>query len=192
MADWENRHDICFSGGAIGADYYWSWKAEKVGHKVVAYSFDGHQFAGPIHWKRVIHADNLVAVLKHVKFAGIKMRREGALSANWYTRSLFCRNYYQVKDAERVYAVGMINQSTGYVEGGTGWACQMFIDRFPGDTPVPIYIYELIEKWWYTWDGRAWVACKTIPPRPEGHYAGIGTRKFSDWGRKAIDDLFAQ
>jgi len=189
-AEWNARQDICFSGGAIGSDYYWSWKAEKMGHGVRAFSFDGHQFTGPDYWRHPLHKDNLLAALPKVKLAGVKLRREGALSANSYVKNLLCRNYYQVAIVDRCYAIGVIRPD-GIVDGGTAWACQMFIDRFHGEE-CPCYIYDLNQKWWYKWDGFAWTACFTMPPPPEGHYAGIGTRKFNDWGRKAIDDLYNQ
>lgn len=188
--DWEQRHDICFSGGAIGADYYWSWKAERMGHRVRAYSFPGHQFTGPARWRQDVALENLQEIMPKVKLAGIKLNKSGALSANWYVRALLCRNYFQIKDVERVYAIGYIKPN-GVVDGGTSWALQMFIDRFQGES-CPCHIWDLERKWWYRWDGREWSACISLPPRPEGHYAGIGTRKFNDWGRKAIDQLWAQ
>jgi hypothetical protein len=170
-----------------------------MGHQVRAYSFPGHKFTGPKYWRveRQL-ADFEGTPLQRAKLAGMKLGRVGALAHNWYFRALLCRNYFQVEFADRLYAIGFIDPKTGIVEGGTGWTVQMFLDKFQGNLPegakhFPAYIYDLRQHWWYAFDGLQWSACFTMPPAPEGHYAGIGTHdKFNDWGRKAIDDLYNQ
>lgn len=179
--------NICYSGGAQGADYYWSWRAEKAGHTVVAWSFEGHQFTGPLWWLHELSAAELMEGLPALKLAGIKLNRTGALNANSTTKKLLLRNYHQIKAADRLYAVGFISPQTQQVEGGTGWAVQMFQDRFGGEA-CECYIYNLNTHTWYKWDGRSWIGF--TPPKPEGRYAGIGTRKFNSYGRQAIDGVF--
>lgn len=120
------------------------------------------------------------------------------------------RNWFQVKNADAVFAVSNILKpgETGtkeykngkqypnkslfqIVEGGTGYAVQMAINE-----GKRVYVYHqatkgtTMEKGWYTWNGSEFE--KTETPTLTKNYAGIGSStNITDDGKQAVRDLFA-
>ena len=129
------------------------------------------------------------------------------------------RNVLQVLCADAVYAVAYRAPSAGDsqtaacdVGGGTGYACQCYINRFQPLGPEAaascrLYLYDdgapewagclkdaRTHRRWSAWDpaSQAWAPLDGPPPRPEGVYAGIGsTRLHPDFGDAAIRALMA-
>jgi len=127
------------------------------------------------------------------------------------------RNVLQVLRADMVYAVAYRSNPspetpTLDIGGGTGWACQCYVNRFVGEGAEPqhlcrLYFYDdgapgwagclkdsATHRRWNRWDPAAqvWIPLEGMPPTPSGIWAGIGaTRLDPEFGMRAIDDLTA-
>lgn len=115
------------------------------------------------------------------------------------TKNLIRRNYFQVRNAQRVYAVtrwnlrnGENQTREGELGGGTGWAVAMAIElKCP-----EIYLYAMEKAQWYSWqlDSGSWETVQSVP-KPHGRYAGIGSRDLKErgdpkFGEKIIASLY--
>lgn len=177
--------NLCLSGGAEGADLQFGMCAGMAGHGVIHWSFDPHAAKCNAPKQEVViltpaqleQADAALAV-------AAKRIKRNPYPNNLFVRNLLRRNWYQVRDAERVYAVASIDDK-GRVSGGTAWATAMFMDRFQGACEV--YVYDMAISAWLTWDGFHWMVVD--PPKPHGVYAGVGSRKLETNGKDAIRTL---
>lgn len=176
--------DICLSGGAIGADLQFGMCAGFAGHGVIHWSYPNHKNHAPKSEVVVLTESQLEAADPYLVKASKRVKRN-PLSSNYNVRNLLRRNWYQVKDAERVYAVATINDKNE-VSGGTAWAVAMFIDRFDGGA-CEAYVYDMTTSHWCVWNGLLWEMCD--PPKPHGVYAGIGSRDLQPNGKEAIRKL---
>lgn len=185
--------NICYSGGAEGSDQYWGKFAEKAGHKVIHYSFNGHSIIVSRNQLKILSKTELESADPYIAQASIQLVRN--IPSNEYVKKLIRRNYFQVKKTRSVYAVSTLtsdtnSQARSRVEGGTAWAIEMAIDL-----KVPhIYLFDQDDKTWLKWDyllidkRTKWIRIDN-PPVPEGKWTGIGTRKLSKRGKKAIKHL---
>lgn len=188
MSEWAKiGTNICLSGGAKGADLQFGMVAGSSGHRVFHFIFDGHHSKAPENEKVVLNTDQLLVSDPFIKKANVTLGRKWPVN-NPFTASLIRRNYYQVADCESVYAISTIGDD-GLVAGGTSWACQMFIDRFPVGSDLPIYVFDQQDEQWFSWQTGGWepISC---PPRPCGVWAGIGSRNLNEAGKNAIRALF--
>ena len=187
----DNRKDICFSGGAIGADTAFGAAATLANHRVVHYVFAGKYGSGRDRYKLTL--TELLVADKFLRQANEVLQRGNFDDYYDYTKNLLRRNYYQIKDTQRVYAIAYLDDRQR-VEGGTGWAVQMAIDLH-----VPeIYVFNQYNLTWNRWyanineDKYGWELMEELPPRPHDLYTGIGSSKrFTDDGRRAIENLYA-
>lgn len=177
--------DICLSGGAVGADLQFGMCAGKIGHRVFHFIFPGHRSTAPADELVTLTLDQLALADEHLHRANLTLGREWPV-ANPFTAKLLRRNFYQVCDAEAVYAVASFDDD-GHVSGGTSWAVQMFLDRFNADRRNA-FVFDQNSDGWFTWD-CGWVAIDA-PPTPSGAYAGIGSRKLQQNGKEAIRTLY--
>eukprot|EP00443_Scrippsiella_acuminata_P095549 CAMPEP_0115488108 /NCGR_PEP_ID=MMETSP0271-20121206/61302_1 /TAXON_ID=71861 /ORGANISM="Scrippsiella trochoidea, Strain CCMP3099" /LENGTH=1459 /DNA_ID=CAMNT_0002916181 /DNA_START=44 /DNA_END=4424 /DNA_ORIENTATION=- len=133
------------------------------------------------------------------------------------------RNFLQVRCADVVYVVGWRlqegkDQFFGRsdidpretpildVGGGTGWACQWYVDRFAagGEDPSQCKLFffddagppwarkdPATEGKWSRWNptSQKWEPLED-PPTPSGLYAGIGETRLSSRAENAIHGLF--
>lgn len=107
-----------------------------------------------------------------------------------YMRNLLCRNWFQVKNADAVFAIGKGLIDLHTVEGGTGWAIQMAIDS---DKPVHLYLQSDMGGGWLRYMPvvgfeRRW---DELPILTE-NFAGIGTRAINKYGIDAIRRVYEQ
>lgn len=184
--------DICHSGGARGADSVFSKCAYDAGHDVWHMSFIGHHHEAQEGLYNILTVEQLRLADPFLERANETLDRFYP-TRNAYTQGLLRRNYYQIKDVERVYAVAPID-TWGIVFGGTAWAVQMAIDaRIP-----EIYVFDIFTNKWCQsrhvdfgcqWENYEW---EKQPPKPFGRYTGIGSREISSEGRKAIQALYKQ
>jgi len=134
------------------------------------------------------------------------------------------RNFLQVRCADAVYVVGWRlehgkDQFTGRsdvapdetplldVGGGTGWACQWYVDRFRdgGEDPTRCKLFffddagppwalkgQATEGKWSRWNctEKVWEPLEHHPPKPSGLYAGIGSTQLSHRAEYAIRSLY--
>jgi len=176
--------NVCLSGGAEGADLQWGMCAGMAGHMVVHFSFAGHRTKAPAAEVVVLTPEQLDEADASCKAASVGIKRWFPPKSP-FVKNLLRRNWFQVKDAERVYAVAKFEE--GIVTGGTAWAVQMFIDRHGGQA-CEAFVFDQETDMWFMWDGSNWVAIGP-PPVPHGVWAGIGSRDLLSNGKKAIRTL---
>lgn len=185
--------NICYSGGAIGADRAWGEAALKAGHDLVHFIFDEHEYRGSEH-TRILTQDELLIADPHLMNANQILKRKFPTKSQ-NTNSLLRRNFWQIKDSDSVYAITGIDEATGIPIGGTAWAIVMFMQRYTDNDKI--YIFDQFEDQWFklnplqigqsVWD-------KISPddvPTPTGKWTGIGTRiYFNDSAKNAIRGVF--
>lgn len=211
--------DVCLSGGAAGADVTWGKHAYDAGHQVVHWSYKGHKSHDPDN-TYILTPEELTEADDHLKEANLTLKRR--LDFNKKYIGLLQRNWYQVKYADSVYAVGKLNDkaviydprkghNTKYhitndrkdrmgVEGGTAWACQMYLDRFRREVSGMNFLlvfYDQIKKGVYVYMAAhgCWMPIQYAPTgpvleRPGGVYAAIGSRDLKDNGAAFIEDMY--
>jgi hypothetical protein len=178
------------SGGCPGADMMWENEGYRYGVETIAYSFQGHHHDSKN--PKVLSYDELKEGFEHVLIANKAVKRHPQGQAP-YIKNLLARNWYQVVNSDAVFAVGMFDNK-GQVSGGTGWAVQMAIDN-----QKPVYFFnQPTNSWyfyWYTTLGHIPVKkdfgfAPTEIPILVQNFAGIGTRKLSIEGQRAIIQVY--
>lgn len=183
---------ICFSGGARGADHAWGLMAVDKGHDLIHFTFQGHKPVEESHSKKLAKFE-LDEAEHHVAVAAKTMKRKWP-SKNEHVNDLLRRNYFQVRWAERVYAVASFlpdDKSALKISGGTAWACQMYVDRWYSGRDLvecELYFYDMVSGKWMQW-WETWIDIEK-PPVPHGRYAGIGSRDLNDAGIRAIFEAY--
>lgn len=183
---------MCFSGGAQGADHVWGMVAVEHGHDLIHFSFDGHKSVDSKH-THILTRSELDESDPYVTAAATSIYRRFP-SRNPHVNDLLRRNYYQIRWAERVYAVASLvpkDKSMLQISGGTAWACQMYVDKctkMGNQDGCELYLYDMTSNKWMKWC-QLW---KEIPrpPVPHGHYAAIGSRELTDAGIRAISQVY--
>lgn len=184
--------DILLSGAAEGADSAFSKMASASKHQVVNWTFAGH--------KTKLRKGLYQLSTEHLAAADPYLARANKnLLRSWppqsqHVNNLLRRNFYQVKWSNSVYAVSRWSKDKSMlrIDGGTAWACQMYVDRFLYDQePMSLcnlYFFDQDGENWYTWN-RVWEQIPS-PPKPQGIYAGIGSRDLNAAGTAAICCLY--
>lgn len=177
---------ICLSGGADGADLQWGMCAGMAGHIVYHFNFPKHRCKAPKSEQVTLTEEQLLEADPALIRANQTLKRTFPSSSH-FVNSLLRRNYWQIRDTERVYAIAGIDPK-GIVFGGTSWAVQMFIDRHDGKA-CEVYVFDQALDRWFTWTG-AWTLMDGDPPKPHGVWTGIGSAKsFQPNGKAAIRRL---
>lgn len=187
------KGDICLSGGAKGADAQWGMNAGRDGQSVIHWSFNGHKHFAPEQEVVRLTEEQLMVGDDALKKASRKIQRPWPGNRSNNVKSLLRRNWYQIAWSESVYAVSTIKPGMKLVDGGTGWAVQMFLDRFEQKTqfePLPLFVFDQKENDWFQWVGDSFSKMLKSPVKPKGIWAGIGTRELNDSGKWAIRNLF--
>lgn len=152
--------NILCSGGAAGADVYWGDIAARHNHDVIHFSYDGHRSTASESIIYRLNTQELSIADAEIKTANRTLKRRIPISKQWLY-NLLRRNWYQVRDADSVYAVGYViggakirdlstaflaekiparkNEDILCVKGGTSWAIQMFCDRKINGN---VYLYD--------------------------------------------------
>lgn len=184
--------DILLSGGAAGADTAFGKAAQKAGHQVVHWSFNGHK----VKLKNDVYAlsdDQLKEADPFLIRANKSIIRTFPATSE-HTNNLLRRNYYQVKWSQSVYAISSFTDDSSMLKvfGGTAWAIQLYADRFLYDREsfnnCHLYFFDQKSDQWFKWY-RSWIKIQK-PPTPNGVYAGIGSRELTDAGLAAINSLY--
>lgn len=174
------------SGGANGSDSYWDQIGKEFG--VTDHRHYWHATRTPAGnveltdeqieeaWPHVLRANRTLKRYKPERF-----------------KSLLARNYYQVLNADAIYAIGQLDRKI--VQGGTGWAVQMAID-----CGKPVFLFDQYQNKWKKLSRKQNTGlvpngyhthvedttCPTLTP----HFAGIGSRKITPQGIQAIRDVY--
>jgi hypothetical protein len=180
--------NICFSGGAAGADHAWGLMALDRGHNLIHFSFNGHKTSSSSNIELLSKTQLLEADVRLIEAAKSMRRRYPSQKEG--VNNLLRRNWYQVRFAERVYAISkLVDDDPGKLKiaGGTAWAATMYVDRWYEERNFPeceLYLFDMNTNKWMQW----WETWKEIkePPAPHGRYAGIGSRDITDEGIRAI------
>jgi hypothetical protein len=175
------------SGGCEGADMAWETAGLSYGVKTIAYSFKGHKQYGANPY--IMTNEELLEGWEACKIASVTLNRSLHSLRSTYVRSLICRNWYQVKHAETIFAIGMlVRGSDTLVDGGTGWAVQMAVDN-----KKPVYLFEQNLKCWMEYDEILELFVRIdYTPMLTDHFAGIGTRAITDDGLQAILEVYQE
>ena len=177
---------ICHSGGCPGADMEWERQGEAYGVKTIAYSFHNHVQAGKN--PKILTVDELAEGWFHVLLAEKTLKKNVESLDSPYMRNLLCRNWFQVKNADAVFAIsnGFLTKDT--VKGGTGWAVQMAVDC---DKPVFVYYQDAMGGGWFRYMPIVGVeSCRGDIPVLTENFAGIGTREINLYGIDAIKKVY--
>jgi hypothetical protein len=180
----------CHSGGCPGADMTWETEGDKYGIHTIAYSFHNHIQSGKN--QKILTQDELAEGYRHVEIASIGLKRSLNYPGMYpYVKNLLARNWYQVKGADAIFAVGQFERKTPpfkRVKGGTGWAVQMAVDN-----QKPVYFFDQTSTAWWEYnyvDGL--FELMVISPELTKNFAGIGTREITDDGVRAIQQILQQ
>jgi len=190
----KNSEVTVHSGGADGSDTAWAEAADRLGIKTNGHSFEGHETMGSasgfvgkrpaLETRNILTKEQLEIADESLKKAAKSLDRPFNPKASYV--NLLRRNYYQLKDSEAVVAVGEILTGGTKVNGGTGWAVQMGIDK-----GIPVYVFDQKVKLWAVWNGSKFEKLSGFPPKFK-EFAGVGTRELNDDGRKAIEEYMEQ
>jgi len=174
----------CHSGGCPGSDMTWEIVGEDYGVKTIAYSFHNHVQEGKN--QRILNIDELGEGWEHVVIANNKLKKRPDRQSQ-YVKFLLCRNWFQVKNAEAVFAIAK-SMTSNTVEGGTGWAVQMAIDN-----KKPVFVFDQVNKCWkkFNYELDKFEVIDYTPKLTE-NFAGVGTREITDDGIRAIDSVLSK
>lgn len=200
MIDFHNEN-IMLSGGAKGSDYFWAEQALKCGHQIIHWSYEGHKSYHSEH-SYDLSLDELKEADDPLRKANISLKRFLPYK-NFYVINLLRRNWFQIRYADSVYAVGVRNDknSPHRISGGTAWACQMYIDKCIEDgSDAKLYFYDQDEQSLYCYIlnqysnqislHNSFVKIDENIARPSGIYAAIGIRELNEHGRRFIKNIF--
>ncbi len=187
------------SGGAVGGDSEWDSIGKSKGFLNHKHYWSGNKTPiGNTELSKIELEEGIIEVKKTYKVLG---RPD---ISKYY--NLHGRNWFQVKNAEAIFAIGIIIapgriDSKGYlnktkkeiVAGGTGYAVEMAIQH-----NKPVYVFDQIRNKWFVWKtdinllgekyGGKFIEIN-IPTLTE-NYAGIGTREINENGIKAIIEVY--
>jgi hypothetical protein len=177
---------INHSGGAEGSDMAWETVGLQYGVKTIAYSFHGHTQYGANPY--IMNTDELNEGWEACLIANETLNRSIERQRTAYVRKLICRNWFQVKYSEAIFAVGtLVKGSRKIVNGGTGWAVQMGIDN-----KKSVYLFDQDERRWKCYSHSTDRFVNIFVPFLTDDFAGIGTRNITDDGLQAILDVYEQ
>lgn len=178
----ENKN-ICFSGGAVGADSTWGIIAKENDHEVVHFIFQNHRSKED---NTEILSKELLQLADPFLVKANEVLKRSFPTKNEYVNDLLRRNYYQIKDSDSLYAVSTLKED-GNVDGGTAWAVEMFIQNREG----PVYLYDQVKEVWFEYDRiNGGFIMIEFPPTPSGKWTGVGSRKITEDAKEAMINIF--
>ena len=215
--------NVCLSGGAKGADALWGEEAAKLGHQVIHWSFDGHKSYGTPEQTVCLDESILKEADIHLEEAKLSLKRSIPYGKPWIA-NLLRRNWFQVQHAASVYAVGSLNEHAVIykdpyaaverfrigpdkkhnrmgVNGGTAWACQMYLDQYlekdmedgltDEEWEFNLVLYEQNTREYLRFNPHTSAWHRPLDPRipPKGIYAAIGSRDLLPNGEEFIRSL---
>jgi hypothetical protein len=182
------------SGGAYGGDTYW----DMIGREFGVTNHKHYRHAGNTSLSAQLKKAGVEAeVLTEEQMDAARTEVEKLLGEKYPDNiqgNLQVRNYYQVANADAVYAIAEITQVVDkdapknttditksvnsykhIVKGGTNTAVQLGIKL-----GKPVYVWDLATQSWYKWDGNRWFE-ETDTPTLTKNFAGIGSRDIESY-----------
>lgn len=177
----------CHSGGCPGADLTWEVVCKEYGIKTISYSFENHIQYGENPY--IMDYDELNEGWDKIVAASKNLNKPLNKYVPNYTKFLLCRNWFQIKNSQETYAIGLFEDryTKTQVKGGTGWAVQMSINE-----GHPTFLFDLDLEGWYKWDFEKDLFIEHKfgeKPITTNNFAGIGTRNITDTGIEAINNI---
>jgi hypothetical protein len=169
------------SGAAKGADSYWKEIGEKYGVQTTDFTPED------MTPERIRHAEQFVDASRE--------RLGRSESKNEYVNKLIIRNYYQIVNADGVFAVGYRTSPTT-IKGGTAYAVDMALARSGN---MPVHFYDQDKQAWFRVVRKNVGAIGEAPidefvevptPTLTASPALVGSRDLKDVGKKAIEDVY--
>ena len=182
------------SGGAYGGDTFW----DIIGREFGVTNHMHYKDAGNTNLsEKLRNAGVKATVLTKEQMDTARTEVERLLGEKYpdtLQGNLQVRNYYQVANADAVYAVAEITQVVDknapknttditksvnsykhVVKGGTNTAVQLGIKL-----GKPVYVWDLATQSWYKWDENRWFE-KTDTPVLTKNFAGVGSRDIESY-----------
>ena len=162
------------SGGAYGGDTVWDIAGRKFGvtaHK--HYREESNQNLS----KRLKNSGVKATVITKDQLEKARQEIKNILGISYpdtLQGNLQVRNYYQVANADAVFAVARLSTDKVAVSGGTNTAVQLGIEL-----DKPTYVWDITTEHWYKYNGDTFEATET--PILTKNFAGIGTRDIEDY-----------
>lgn len=180
--------NVCYSGGAAGADRLFGLWASANDQEEIHFSFKKHKYHVPentiVEIPQYILSDK--SVQDKLEQANLKLKRKVPQTGS-YVYNLLARNAFQVIITERVYCLAKII-APDQIDGGTAWATQMYIDAV--DEPE-LYVYNILDNRPYRYDTstKTYVQVTSVPT-PHGRWTGIGSRSATNIDMLSFESYF--
>lgn len=162
-----------YSGGAYGADSMWDNIGHDYGvhHHVHYRAKDNTKLANGITGKATVLTN------EELNFARSRVNDLLGLNlTNSVTGNLKARNYYQVSNADGVFAIAKLKNMYS-VSGGTNVAVQLGIAM-----GKPVYVWNTETQAWYKFNHDSLRFEETDTPKLTQKFAGVGTRDVQFYG----------
>jgi hypothetical protein len=181
---------LLVTGGAPGADAAWARAALAAGMAVELKSFHGHGAHAQAGVRVTCVPPQELALARPALCAAAAKLGKRPPAPMSYAHKLLARNLHVGRDALAMYALAHVDGSAGLgVAGGTGWACQLFVDARPRS---PLYVYDLDSARWLAHDGTRLTPVDLVPhPSTYSTWAGVGARDAGEAGERAVAALMA-
>lgn len=165
---------INHSGGAYGGDTMW----DLIGRKHGVQDHRHYRDENNTKLSKTLDRTGVEAtILSKEQMDAARVEIEKLLGKkypNTVEGNLQVRNYYQVANADAVYAVAILSDNKKGVTGGTNTAVQLGIKL-----NKPVFVWDLTTEQWYKYDGKQFSPSDT--PTLTKNFAGVGTRDIEDY-----------
>ena len=156
---------INHSGGAYGGDTMW----DLIGREFGVTEHRHYRDVGNTSLSQKLRNNKVEAtVLTSEQMEEARAQVEKLLGKKFPNNiqgKLQVRNYYQVANADAVYAVATLNSNKTGVSGGTNTAVQLGIKM-----NKPVYVWDVISEQWYEYDNNIFNLTET--PTLTKNFAG--------------------
>lgn len=171
--------NICYSGGATGADNFFGKLALEHKHDLIHFTFSEYNINYELDHKNLVILSpiQLLKAKPFVSKANLVLQRTYPTN-NEYVNKLLERNYYVIQNVDSVYAVTYTKNIRG-----TAWGLEMA--KQAGCTQL--YVFDMETAKWYSYND---LNTEITVPKPSGSYAGIGSRQLNEAGHEAILNLY--
>ena len=171
---------VLHSGGAKGAEAAFGEMAERYGIREITFSFDGHAARERDRGLRLLTEADLR--LGDVSLRYVSHRLGRVFPSTPSVRKILQSIWHQIRPCQQIFVVGRI-QEDGTVRGGTGWGAEL-ARRWKKE----LYVFDQDSSDWFAWSGSKWESASPVIDSPM--FAGTGTARLEESGRKAIEALF--
>ena len=169
------------SGGAYGGDTMW----DQIGREFGVTEHRHYRDSGNTSLSQKLRNNKVEAtVLTSEQMEEARTQVEKLLGKkfpNTTQGNLQVRNYYQVANADAVYAIASLNDSKTGVSGGTNTAVQLGIKL-----NKPVYVWDTNSETWYEYKTNEYgdngeFKVRIFAPTLTKNFAGIGTRDIENY-----------